>query len=41
MADAAAVLAVALGAGVIHDQMASPVADLTVVIGADFAGPAR
>ena len=41
MADAAAVLAVALGAGVIHDEMASPVADLTVVIGADFAGPAR
>ena len=35
-AEAANALAALLGAGVIFDEMASPVADLTVVIGADF-----
>jgi hypothetical protein len=36
LAEEANALAAALGARVLFDEMASPVTDLTVVIGADF-----
>jgi len=36
MADKATTLAAALGTRVIHDEMVSPVADLTVLVGKDF-----
>lgn len=36
MAEKATALAAALGARVIHDEMVSPVADLTVLVGKDF-----
>ena len=36
MAEKATALAAALGTRVIHDDMVSPVADLTVLVGKDF-----